>query len=154
MPIPKLLAENYRIATSHDIRSWSFGRLTSRRRDGTTSRDNVQGTLYDQRIFGPVVDHKCACGRYNGDKYRNMICDRCGVKIAPTSIRAVRFGHIKFSSAAHHPLDRTAILDYFPVMPARFVESSRGADLAVRPRRYDRTAANGRRARITCPCVG
>jgi len=112
--IPTPLDIDYRIATSHDIRSWSFGAVTAPRHASATFHDNVRGTLHDQGIFGPIHDFKCACGKYAGDRYKGMICDRCGVKIAPKTIRGSRFAHIDFTDSTAHPLASAAWRQRFP----------------------------------------
>ena len=131
MTIPTPLDADYCDATSHDIRSWSFGALTSSRDASATFRDNVAGTLQDQRIFGPIHDFKCACGQYDGDRYKNMICDRCGVKVASSRIRGSRFGHIEFAGPIAHPFVPNNQLQCFPVLPILFIESPGGHRLAA-----------------------
>jgi len=131
MPIPSALHNTFRIATTRDIRSWSFGALTAKRHASATFHDNAKGTLHDQRIFGPTRDFKCACGKYSGEKCANMICDMCGVKIAPKSIRSTRFGHIEFTTDVRHPFDSETMLSCFPVVPADFIQSSGGQRLQV-----------------------
>ncbi len=129
MLMPSELKDTFRIAKTHDIRSWSYGVVTQKRRDGETYLDNVKGTLNDQRIFGPIHDHKCACGMYSGEDYANMVCDICGVKVAPASIRFARFGHIDFPDVIPHPLDPKTMLKCFPVMPAEYLWSATGQQL-------------------------
>ncbi|MBN2473608.1 MAG: hypothetical protein JXB62_03290 [Pirellulales bacterium] len=134
MTIPTSLSSDYRIATSREIRSWSFGVLTATRHPSATSYDNVRGTLHDQRIFGPVDDFKCACGKYRGDRYRGMVYDHCGVKIAPNTTRGSRFGHIEFPDPIGHPFAPTSELQCFPVLPILFIQSPGGRLL---PTLYD-----------------
>ena len=131
MTIPIPLSADYRVATSRDIRSWSFGALTATRHASATFSDNVLGTLHDQRIFGPVRDLRCACGRYSGDRYKGMICDRCGVKIAPSASRGSRFGHIELIQSIAHPFASNSELQCFPVIPGVFIESPGGRELLV-----------------------
>ena len=129
MPIPVSMQNNFRIAGTKDIRSWSYGALTARRHAGATFLDHVRGTLHDQRIFGPVRDYRCACGKFSGERYALMICDRCGVKITTRSSRSTRLGHIDFTSAVQHPLDAETEILCFPVVPADFIESIGGRQL-------------------------
>jgi DNA-directed RNA polymerase beta' subunit len=129
MSIPSTLQSAFRIATTRDIRSWSFGALTAKRHTSATFHDNVKGTLHDQRIFGPIRDFKCACGKYSGESHANMICDMCGVKVAPNSTRSTRFGHIEFTTDVQHPFDSETVLSCFPVLPADFIQSSGGQRL-------------------------
>lgn len=123
MTLPAQLEHRYCTATSADIRSWSFGRLTSPRRATATLSDNVRGTLHNQGIFGPLHDFRCACGKYAGDRYRNMICDICGVKVASTAVRTSRFGHIEFSAVIPHPFSPELELSCWPVLPLGVTES-------------------------------
>jgi hypothetical protein len=132
--IPTPLDADYCDATSHDIRSWSFGALTLPRHGSATHADNVAGTLHDQRIFGPIHNFKCACGKYVGDRYKNMICDRCGVKVAPNTIRGSRNAHIEFAAPIAHPFAPDSTLQCFPVLPIMFIESAAGDRL---PALYD-----------------
>jgi DNA-directed RNA polymerase beta' subunit len=124
--VPSPLNVEYCVATSRDIRSWSFGALTVRRHSLTTFSDNLAGTLNDQRIFGPIEDYKCACGKHFGDQHKNMICDRCGVKVASSVVRASRFGHVDFHAAVPHPFIENHRTECFPVLPILFLESLQG----------------------------
>jgi hypothetical protein len=131
--LPPFLAVHYRFATTPEIRSWSFGVLHSRRARNATHWQEHRGTLDDQGIFGPLREFECACGKYRGQQYRGMICDRCGVKITSPSVRRERFGHVEFGVELRHPLG--AVTDYlaaFPVLPAVYVASSAGGRLAER----------------------
>lgn len=132
MPIPEPFVPEYRIATAGAIRSWSFGRLMKTRVPNSASLEDHVGTLNDQRIFGPVVDHRCVCGKYEGMKFDGMICDRCGVKITAAEARRRRFGHIDFATGpVQHPFDPSAKMVCFPVIPAAFWESRSGVELCL-----------------------
>lgn len=134
MTIPTPLDVDYRVVTSHEIHSWSFGALKAPRHPSATFRDNVFGTLHDQRIFGPIRDFKCGCGKYADERYKGMICDRCGVKIGPSTIRGSRFGHIDFPDPIAHPFSPDSELWCFPVLPILFIQSPGGRQL---PTLYD-----------------
>jgi hypothetical protein len=87
-------------------------------------------TLGDEAIFGPVHDFACCCGKYRGTQYEGMICDWCGVKIASSTIRRSRFGHIELPTVIRHPLAaEPSLLSALPVLPAAFWESVQGAKL-------------------------
>ena len=129
MPIPSELETSFSIAKSIDIRSWSFGALTSPRQSSTTFHDNAKGTLHDQRIFGPLQDFNCVCGKYQGEQFANMICDRCGVKVTYSSARSERFGHIEFTTDVPHPFDTEVMMTCFPIVPADFMQSEAGKPL-------------------------
>jgi hypothetical protein len=132
LQLPANLSTQYRPATDREVHSWSFGALRSIRLPGATSWQQQIGTLDDQRIFGPRRDQECACGKYQGPKYRNMICDSCGVKVTSPDVRRQRFGHIDLPFSISHPLGEKAdTLSVAPVLPATFIESSGGQPLAL-----------------------
>lgn len=68
--------------------------------------------LFCQAIFGPVKDFECACGKYKRYRYAGVICDKCGVMVAPSSVRRERMGHIDLASPAVHPW-------FFRIIPSR-----------------------------------
>jgi hypothetical protein len=114
------------------VRSWSFGELQSPRDSRAQGWQQERGTLDDQRIFGPLRDFECACGKYHGTQYQGMICDRCGVKLTSREARRKRFGHIELPSPVRHPLGEAAhLLCAVPVLPASFIESGAGQRLAL-----------------------
>ncbi|MBM4090861.1 MAG: hypothetical protein FJ276_15770 [Planctomycetes bacterium] len=144
MSIPSELQDAFHIATTCDIKSWSFGALTAVRHASATFHDNVKGTLHDQRIFGPIRDFQCACGKYSGSDCADMICDDCGVRIAPKSTRSNRFAHIEIATTVEHPLDPETTLSCFPVVPADFLESPSGQRLQTL---YDRLIESNMKGR-------
>ncbi|MEO1998582.1 MAG: hypothetical protein ABGZ17_25335 [Planctomycetaceae bacterium] len=132
MPIPRPFAAEYRVATDHEIRSWSFGQITKPRVRSSAPLEDHIGTLTDQRIFGPCTDYRCACGKYDGAKNDGMVCDRCGVKVTTTDARRARFGHIEFlSGPVEHPFDSSVNMGCYPVIPAVYLESRSGAELCL-----------------------
>jgi hypothetical protein len=129
--LSSVLASRYRPATDREICLWSFGLLTTVRQPKATRWEEQIGTLDDQRIFGPRNNLECACGTYRGEGQRNMICDRCGVKVASLEVRRHRFAHIDLALVIPHPLGGgNAQLSKIPVLPAGFIESSGGEALA------------------------
>jgi len=130
--LPESFALRYEPANSFDVRSWSFGCVDRVRNQVSESWVDRVGTLDDERIFGPLRDHECACGKYRGAEYRGMICDRCGVKIMPSDeARRTRCGHIELSLSVLHPTGRTSEpLEAVPVLPARIWQSPAGRPLA------------------------
>jgi hypothetical protein len=136
--LPSLLAAVYRPATDHEISSWSFGVVKGPRNPGAMSWQARRGTLDDQAIFGPVQDFYCVCGNYREDRYRGMICDRCGVKVTTREVRRQRFGHLILPVAVPHPLGAKGERIFkVPVLPAVFWEAPAGERLA---RVYDSLA--------------
>ena len=90
------------LASPHDIRSWSFGEVKKAEiLNSYTGRPEKDG-LFCERIFGPVLDWECACGKYRGMKYKGMICDRCGVKVTHSRVRRKRMGHIELAAPVVH----------------------------------------------------
>lgn len=104
------------IASADDIRSWSSGEVTkpvafdSRNRtwDGLFgTRQYVEGGLLCQRIFGPAVSYRCACGKYKGSQRDRAkdgnVCDRCGVLVSHRNVQRYRMGHIELAAPVVHP---------------------------------------------------
>ncbi len=127
--LPNFMRDQFRPATGWEVRSWSFGLLKEILHPNTTE---TVGTLADQRIFGPLKDFHCGCGKYQGARYKSMICDRCGVKLTFSApARQSRFGHIELATPIAHPLRETnEKLDAVPVLPATYIESVSGRRLA------------------------
>jgi len=131
MPLPELFDSEYRVATIPEIRTWSFGQVNKPRVANSASPDDA-GTLSDQRIFGPVIDYRCACGKYDGIQNKGLVCDLCGVKCTTSFSRRTRFGHIDFlSGSVEHPFDSSVKMACFPVIPAVYLESRMGTDLCL-----------------------
>jgi DNA-directed RNA polymerase beta' subunit len=128
--LPSWIAGYYRPATDQEVRAQSFGLLTAPRNLDTEHWEGLRGTLEDQAIFGPERDFECACGKYKGRKYANMICDRCGVKLTTSAVRRERFGHIDLPGPILHPLGKNSeLIGAIPVVPDMFVNSNRGEAL-------------------------
>ena len=71
----------------------------------------VEQGLFSQRIFGPLRDYECACGKYKRIRYKGIVCDRCHVLVEHSSIRKERFGHIELALPCVHPLFAAAVSD-------------------------------------------
>jgi hypothetical protein len=142
--LPDALASDYRLATAREVHSWSFGLVKAVRRPGVIGWGQRLGTLDDERIFGPLRDLECACGKYRGAGHRGMICDRCGVKVTTADERRGRFGHIDLSVPVPHPLgDDADLVGAVPVLPAAFLGSPAGSGLACAYEGLVEVAANG-----------
>src|SRR5438105_9574631 len=121
--LPLTFSEDYRPATPHEIRSWSFGQLRFPRQSGAISWKAQRGTLADQGIFGPLKYQECACGRYKGKSYRDMICDICGTKVTVPAVRRERFAHLELPVSVPHPfVVHGEPISAVSVLPAAFVE--------------------------------
>ncbi len=100
------------VATPDNIRSWSSGELKNPETINYRTFKPESGGLFCQRIFGPVKDWECACGKYKRIKYRGIVCDRCGVEVAQSKIRRERMGHIELAAPVAH-------IWFFKTMPSR-----------------------------------
>lgn len=91
-----------RLSSPETIRSWSFGEVvkpeTINYRTGRSERNG----LFDERIFGPEKDYECYCGKYKGIRYRDIVCEKCGVEVTRSIVRRTRMGHIDLASPVAH----------------------------------------------------
>ncbi|MEI6235517.1 MAG: DNA-directed RNA polymerase subunit beta' [Planctomycetota bacterium] len=90
------------LASPNDIRSWSYGEVKKPETINYRSYRAEKDGLFCERIFGPERDWECSCGKYKGIKYKDIICDRCGVKVTHSKVRRARFGHINLAAPAVH----------------------------------------------------
>ncbi|NPA32331.1 MAG: DNA-directed RNA polymerase subunit beta', partial [Aquificae bacterium] len=90
------------LASPEDIRSWSHGEV---KRPETlnyrTLKPEKEG-LFCARIFGPIKDYECLCGKYRGKRYEGKICEKCGVEVTSSYVRRQRFGHIELAAPVVH----------------------------------------------------
>ena len=105
-------AVSIRLASPEVIRSWSQGEVkrpeTINYRNYKAERDG----LFCEKIFGPTKDWECFCGKYSGIKYKDIVCEKCGVQVAHSRIRRERMGHINLVSPVVH-------IWFFKAMPSR-----------------------------------
>ena len=90
------------IASPEQIRSWSFGEV---KRPDTVNYRTIKpenGGLFCSRIFGPVKDYECLCGKYKRMKYRGTVCEKCGVEVTTSKVRRERMGHIELAAPIVH----------------------------------------------------
>ena len=90
------------IASPEEILSWSHGEVKKPETMNYHSLKPEADGLFCQKIFGPVKDYECACGRYKRIKYRGVVCERCGVEVGSSSVRRERMGHIKLAIPVAH----------------------------------------------------
>lgn len=90
------------IASPDCIRSWSKGEVKNPETINYRTFKPEQGGLFCQRIFGPVRDYECACGKYKRIKFKDVICDRCGVEVTVSRVRRDRMGHIELAVPVSH----------------------------------------------------
>ena len=87
------------LASPEKIKSWSFGEIKKPETiNYRTFRPEKDG-LFCSRIFGPIKDYECLCGKYKRMKFRGIICEKCGVEVTKANVRRERMGHYKFSHA-------------------------------------------------------
>jgi len=90
------------VAAPDSIRSWSRGEVKNPETINYRTFKPEQGGLFCQKIFGPVRDYECACGKYKRIKYKDVICDRCGVEVTIARVRRERMGHIELAVPVAH----------------------------------------------------
>lgn len=125
--------DQYVAITSGQIRDWSRGSVKRRLRTFERAEDwrDVADTLWDQRVFGPVEDWRCACGQFEGMDFSGMQCPICRVTVGLKRARRYRFGHVNLTAPVAHPFIVDAEpLDVVPVIPAVHWESNAGEPLA------------------------
>lgn len=91
-----------RLASPDTVRDWSYGEVvkpeTINYRTGRSERNG----LFDERIFGPEKDYECYCGKYKGIRYKDIVCEKCGVEVTRSIVRRSRMGHIELASPVAH----------------------------------------------------
>lgn len=92
------------IASPEDIRSWSRGEVTKAETINYRTQKPERDGLFCERIFGPVKDFECSCGKYKKVRYKGIVCDRCGVEVTTSAVRRERMGHIELAIPVVHPL--------------------------------------------------
>ncbi|MBM3263783.1 MAG: DNA-directed RNA polymerase subunit beta' [candidate division Zixibacteria bacterium] len=101
-----------KLASPETIRKWSFGEVTKPETINYRTFKPERDGLFCERIFGPVKDWECNCGKYKRIRYRGVICDRCGVEVTQTKVRRERLGHIELAVPVCH-------IWYFKSPPSR-----------------------------------
>ena len=118
------------LASPETIRSWSYGEVTKPETINYRTLKPEKDGLFDERIFGPTKDWKCACGKYKG-----IVCDRCGVEVTRAKVRRERMGHIELAAPVTH-------IWYYKGIPSRM-----GLVLDMSPR-----ALRNHLLRFICSC--
>src|SRR5450432_3872488 len=90
------------IASPEQIRSWSYGEIKKPETINYRTFKPERDGLFCARIFGPVTDWECLCGKYKRMKHRGVICDKCGVEVTLSKVRRERLGHIELASPCSH----------------------------------------------------
>jgi DNA-directed RNA polymerase beta' subunit len=90
------------IASPERIRSWSFGEIKKPETINYRTFKPERDGLFCARIFGPIKDYECLCGKYKRMKYKGIICEKCGVEVTLQKVRRERMGHIELASPVAH----------------------------------------------------
>jgi DNA-directed RNA polymerase subunit beta' len=90
------------IASPDQIRNWSFGEVRKPETINYRTFKPERDGLFCERIFGPVRDWECNCGKYKYNKYKGVVCDRCGVEVTESKVRRERMGHIDLAVPVAH----------------------------------------------------
>jgi len=99
---PNYEAIRISLASPDKIRSWSHGEVTKPETINYRTFKPERDGLFCARIFGPVADWECLCGKYKRMKHRGVICDKCGVEVTQSKVRRERLGHIELASPCSH----------------------------------------------------
>ncbi|MFH1680184.1 MAG: DNA-directed RNA polymerase subunit beta' [Candidatus Eisenbacteria bacterium] len=100
------------LASPETILGWSYGEVTKPETINYRSFKPEKDGLFCEKIFGPVKDWECNCGKYKRIRYRGVVCDRCGVEVTQAKVRRERLGHIKLAVPVSH-------IWYFKGIPSR-----------------------------------
>ncbi|MEW6008031.1 MAG: DNA-directed RNA polymerase subunit beta' [Candidatus Omnitrophota bacterium] len=111
-----------KIASPSAIRSWSLGEVKKAETINYRTLKPEKDGLFCEKIFGPVRDWECNCGKYKGIKFKGITCDRCGVTLDHSSVRRTRMGHIELATPVTH-------IWFFKAVPSRL---SAMLDLSLR----------------------
>jgi DNA-directed RNA polymerase subunit beta' len=104
---PQEASENFdeikiSIASPEQIRSWSYGEVKKPETINYRTFKPEKDGLFCARIFGPVKDYECLCGKYKRMKYRGIVCEKCGVEVTLSKVRRERMGHIELAAPVAH----------------------------------------------------
>ena len=90
------------IASPDDIRAWSYGEVLKPETINYRTLKPERDGLFCEKIFGPTRDYECSCGKYKRLRYKNIVCDRCGVEVTKSKVRRERMGHIELATPVSH----------------------------------------------------
>ncbi|MCB0204286.1 MAG: DNA-directed RNA polymerase subunit beta' [Anaerolineae bacterium] len=114
------------LASPDQIREWSHGEVLKPETINYRTLRPERDGLFCERIFGPTKDWECYCGKYKRVRYKGIVCDKCGVEVAPSRVRRERMGHIELASPVSH-------IWYVKGVPSRL-----GLLLDISPRNLER----------------
>lgn len=114
------------LASPETIRAWSHGEVKKPETINYRTLKPERDGLFCERIFGPIRDWECHCGKYKRVRYKGTVCDRCGVEVTRAKVRRERMGHIELAAPVSH-------IWYFKGIPSRM-----GLLLDMSPRALER----------------
>ncbi len=91
-----------KLASPETILNWSHGEVTKPETINYRTQRPEKDGLFDEKIFGPIKDWECYCGKYKRIRYKGIVCDKCGVEVTKSQVRRERMGHIKLSVPVAH----------------------------------------------------
>ncbi len=112
MDVNNFDALEIKLASPRQVREWSYGEVKKPETINYRTLKPERDGLFCERIFGPVKDWECACGKYKRIRYKGVICDKCGVEVTRSKVRRERMGHIEVASPVTH-------IWYFKGVPSR-----------------------------------
>src|SRR6185312_4189175 len=101
-PIPTFDQIRISIASPEDILSWSYGEIKNPETINYRTFKPERDGLFCARIFGPIKDYECLCGKYKRMKYKGLICEKCSVEVTLSRVRRERMGHIELAAPVAH----------------------------------------------------
>lgn len=90
------------LASPERILDWSYGEITKPETINYRTGRSERGGLFDERVFGPEKDYECYCGKYRRIRYKDIVCEKCGVEVTRSVVRRERMGHIELASPVSH----------------------------------------------------
>lgn len=100
------------LASPDMIRDWSRGEVKKPETINYRTLKPEREGLFCQKIFGPIKDYECACGKYKRIRYKGVVCEKCGVEVTKSKVRRERMGHIELATPVSH-------IWYFKGIPSR-----------------------------------
>jgi DNA-directed RNA polymerase subunit beta' len=103
----KIIRNNFKqiqlkIASPEKIKQWSYGEVLKPETINYRTGKSERGGLFDERVFGPTKSFECYCGKYKRIRYKDIICEKCGVQVTDSIVRRERMGHIELASPVSH----------------------------------------------------
>ena len=90
------------LASTEQVKSWSHGEVLRPETINYRTLKPEKDGLFCEKIFGPVKDFDCGCGKYKGVRYKGIKCDKCGVEVTRSKVRRERMGHLQLAAPVAH----------------------------------------------------